>query len=274
LEEKEFKRVSPGVMLFDTHSHLFLPEFDTDRSGVMEESRSSGVGWHILPNIDTDTIPALLQTCQQYSISCRVAMGIHPSSVKEHPEQALDQLQSYFAHPMVRAVGETGMDLYWDQSLKKEQAESFMAHIEIARTLELPLVIHVRDAFNEVFDVLEQSGYTRFKGVFHCFSGNLHQAKKAIEMGFHLGIGGVVTYKKNNLATIVEEIDLSQLLLETDSPYLPPVPFRGKRNQSSYLVHIAQKVAEIKNTTLDEIAKVTTRSAISLFKPESPRTLC
>lgn len=255
-------------MLFvDTHTHLFTDAFDTDRKEMIDRALRSGVKQMLLPNIDLDSIEPLKALAKEYPRSCQPMMGLHPSSVGPSWKEDLDKMYEELSTGNYIAVGETGMDLYWDKTYQKEQEQAFRIQIQWAKEFNLPIVIHAREAFNELFAILDDIDTSTLKGVFHCFTGSVEQAKKIISYGgFYLGIGGVLTYKKSELTSVIEEIDCKHLILETDSPYLPPVPFRGKRNESSYLVYVAEKLAEVKKLPLSEIAAITTYNAHQLFQ--------
>ncbi|MBI1836177.1 MAG: TatD family hydrolase [Flavobacteriia bacterium] len=253
-------------MLIDTHTHLYSSEFDSDRTQIVKNALENGVGKMLLPNIDTESIKGMQSLVKQFPEHCYAMMGLHPGSVKEDWESQLAIIKECLFSGSYIAVGEIGIDLYWDKTFIKEQTEAFRRQVQWAKELNLPIVIHAREAFNEIFEVLDQEYVQGLKGIFHCFTGNLDQAKKALSYkGFKLGIGGVLTYKKAELDKVLEHIELENIVLETDSPYLPPVPFRGKRNESSYLVHIAEKLAEIYQCPLSEIKMITSNNAYNLF---------
>lgn len=252
-------------MLIDTHTHLYVSEFDNDRDAVITRAKELGVGQFVLPAIDSETTAVMHSLKNQYPNEMHLMMGLHPTHVGANVEQELahvrEQLQ---AHNFV-AVGEIGMDLYWDKSYLKEQQEAFALQIEWALEFDLPIVIHCREAFDEIFEVLEGVNDKRLRGIFHCFTGTLVQAQRAIDLNMLLGIGGVVTFKNSGLAETVAQIPLEHLVMETDAPYLAPVPHRGKRNESSYLPLIATKLAEIHNVSYSEIIKITTENAKKAF---------
>lgn len=220
----------------------------------------------LLPNIDSSSIDDMLNLCGQFPNFCFPMMGLHPTSVKENYKDELDIAKDWLGKRKFCAIGETGIDLYWDKTFIKEQQEAFNRQIELAKNYRLPIVIHMRNSFEEIFEIVKQHASPELSGVFHCFTGNLDQAKKIIDMNFMLGIGGVVTFKNSGLDKVIENIDVKHLLLETDAPFLAPVPYRGKRNESAYLQIIAHKVAQIKNKSIEEIAAVTTANAKQLFK--------
>lgn len=254
------------MILIDSHTHLFSDSFDEDRNEVVKKAIQNNVEIMLLPNIDLESISPLYNLCEQFPENCFPMMGLHPGSVDENWKNNLELIKKQLYSRKHVAVGEIGMDLYWDKTYRNEQAEAFRIQIEWAKELGLPIVIHAREAFNEIFEIVDELNDDRLIGVFHCFTGTVDQAKKIHNYGgFKLGIGGVLTYKKSGLEEIVKEIPLEWLVLETDSPYLSPIPFRGKRNESSYLLHIAEKLADIKSTTLQNVAKITTQNAIELF---------
>ncbi|MFT5778992.1 MAG: TatD DNase family protein [Crocinitomicaceae bacterium] len=253
-------------MFIDTHTHLFSDAFDEDRTAMVERSIEVGVKKMLLPNIDVDTIDAMHALVKQYPTNCYAMMGLHPGSVKADWEEQLEIIRTnLFANKYI-AVGEIGMDLYWDKTFVTEQAKAFRMQVEWAKELKLPIVIHAREAFDEIFEILDEINDEHLTGVFHCFTGTLEQAKHVLNYGgFKLGIGGVLTYKKAALNAVLVNIDLRHLILETDSPYLTPVPFRGKRNESSYLIHIAEKLTDVYGVPLTKIEEETTKNALELF---------
>jgi TatD DNase family protein len=253
----------------DTHTHLFLPEFEKDRKEVIKRAVNRGVTKMLLPNVDSSTIKPLLTMANEFPDHCLPMMGLHPTSVKENYEEELDRVKSSLTLENIVAIGETGIDLYWDKTYLDLQIIAFETQLIWAEEMRKPVVIHVRNSFEEVFEVLEKKKRPNLTGVFHCFSGNTEQAKRAINLGFYLGIGGVVTFKNSGLDKVIENICLSKILLETDSPYLAPVPHRGLRNESSYIEIVAEKIAEIKNVSTQSVASVTTENAEKLFNLKS-----
>jgi TatD DNase family protein len=250
----------------DTHAHLYTKEFDSDRSEIIQNAIRKGVDTILLPNIDVTTIEPLLQLCQDFPSTCFPMMGLHPGNVKEDWEEQLTTMKPYFFSKKMIAVGEIGMDLYWDKTFIEEQKLAFRQQISLAKELQLPIVIHARDAFDEIFEILDDVIDDRLTGIFHCFTGNLEQAKKVMSYPkFMMGIGGVLTYKKAALDDVLKHVPLEYLVLETDAPYLPPVPYRGKRNESAYLVHTAEKLAEVHGVKLSELAEITTKNAKKMF---------
>ena len=252
-------------MIIDTHSHIYLPEFDLDRTHMLVRAENEGVGLILMPGIDNQTHFAMLKTEEDFSQKCLSMMGLHPYSVKEGYKQELKIVRGYFEKRKFVAVGETGLDFYWDRTFTKEQYESFQAQIELAKQYDLPVVIHSRNSIDECIKVIKENQQGNLKGVFHCFSGNEKQAKEIIDLGFYLGIGGVVTFKNSGLDKVMANIYIKNVILETDAPYLAPVPFRGKRNECSYLKYVAEKLGEIKNVSEGDIARVTTKNAKELF---------
>lgn len=253
------------MQLIDTHTHLYLPEFDTDRDEVVNRAVSSGVVKMLMPNIDIQSVDLMLYTEARYPGVCYPMIGIHPTSVKEDYLLQLDKLQNLATKHKFIAVGEIGIDLYWDKTFLKEQVVAFRRQIAFAIDKGLPVVIHSRESFPEVFSVLEEFEGKGLKGAFHAFTGNIKDAEKATGMGFKLGIGGILTFKNPGLDKIVKEIGLDNLILETDSPYLSPVPHRGKRNESSYICIINKKLAEILGMSEEEVASITFANSSGLF---------
>ena len=250
----------------DTHTHLYLNAFDDDRANVVKKAVEQDVKYMLLPNIDSSSIDPMFELCKAFPENCFPMMGLHPTSVKENYKEELEIISGWFEKQNFIAIGEIGIDLYWDQSFQKQQEEAFRFQIDLALKNEIPIVIHSRDSFDEIFNVLEDYRGSGLKGVFHCFTGSLEQANKAIDLGFYLGIGGVLTFKNSGLDKVIAEIDLKHILLETDSPFLAPTPFRGKRNESAYINLVANRLSQIKNIDRKEIAKITTQNAIDLFK--------
>jgi TatD DNase family protein len=252
--------------LTDTHSHLYAKEFKDDLDESIQRCLDDGVERIFLPNIDLESIEPMLALEEAYPSNCFAMMGLHPCSVKENFEKDLSLIKDWLTKRDFAAIGEIGIDLYWDSSLLKQQQTAFIKQIEWAKELKKPIIIHTRNSFNEIFEILDDLNDDHLSGIFHCFSGNIEQATRAIDYGnFWLGIGGVLTFKNAGLDHVVKDIDLSRLVLETDSPYLAPTPYRGKRNESSYLKLIATKLAEVKNVSLEEIAQITTANSKKIF---------
>jgi TatD DNase family protein len=254
------------MQLIDTHCHIYTKEFDADRQPMIERSKTTGVSRMLMPAIDSSEHESLLMVEHQNPGSCLAMMGLHPCSVKDNYEDELRVVQQYFEKRNFIAVGETGLDFYWDLSFKDQQYDAFHRQAEWALEYDIPLVIHSRESTDECIGVVQEHQKGQLKGVFHCFSGSVEQARKIIDLGFHLGIGGVVTFKNGGLDKVMSEMDLSHVVLETDAPYLTPVPFRGKRNECSYISYVAAKLAEIKALDVTDIASITTKNAQSLFR--------
>jgi TatD DNase family protein len=258
------------MILTDTHTHLYLEHFSEDCDIMLSRAFETGVKYLLLPNINSDSAPKLLDLCDRYPQNLFPMIGLHPTDVKENFEDELESVDRLLNSRKFYAIGETGIDLYWDKTFVAEQIKSLQFQIELAKDHSLPIVLHVRESFDEIFKVLEDTADERLRGVFHCFTGTIQQAERAIGLGFKLGLGGVLTYKNSGLDKVVAEIDMKHLLLETDAPYLTPMPFRGKRNESSYLRFVAAKLAEIKGMKLETVAEITTQNAIDLFNfPQS-----
>lgn len=254
------------MILTDTHTHLHLDDFNRDRSDVLKRAFDKGVNNLLLPNIDSSSINDLHKLCDEYPNNCFPMMGLHPGSVKENYLEELKIMEEHFASRKYIAVGEIGIDLYWDKTFVKEQEYVFRYQLELAIQKKLPVVIHQRESYNEIMAVINDLNNQKLSGVFHCFTGTYEQAIEIVDLGFMLGIGGVLTFKNSKLSEVIRKVDLEHIILETDSPYLTPAPFRGRRNESSYTYHIAEKLAEIKNISIEEVAKITTANATQLFK--------
>ncbi len=252
------------MLLIDSHTHLYLKEFDDDRASMLSSAAQAGVGQLLLPAIDAETHDAMIAMEQQYT-QCKAMMGVHPCSVKADYHRELDIAKDWFNKRDFVAVGEIGLDFYWDKTFSEEQYAAFRIQIEWAIEKKLPIVIHSRNACLECVQVIKEYRGQGVTGVFHCFSGSLEEAREIIKLGFYLGIGGVLTYKNAGVAQVVAQLPLEHIVLETDAPYLTPVPYRGKRNESAYLRLIAEKLAEIKNESLEQVAQITTANARVLF---------
>lgn len=255
-------------MLIDTHAHLYSEEFATDIEMVIQRATTEGVQKIFLPAIDSSSLPAMLALEDKYGSLCCAMMGLHPCYVKENYKKELAIVQDYLSKRKFAAVGEIGLDFYWDKTFASEQYEAFRIQIEWALEHKLPVVIHTRNALQETINIVKEYVPKGLTGIFHCFSGSADNAKEIINAGFYLGIGGVVTYKNSGLAEVLEQIDLQHIVLETDAPYLTPLPYRGKRNESSYLKYIVEKIAFIKKIPPQEIASITTENAMNVFKCE------
>ena len=252
-------------MLIDTHSHIYSTDFIHDRDEIIQRAYSNDVRKIILPNIDSSSVKNLLDMVDSYPHICIPLMGLHPTSVNHDYQEELQLVEYWLKKRKFYGIGEIGIDLYWETSFLEEQTQAFRFQLNLAHEYQLPVVIHVRDSFDEVYNVLLEEKDKNLTGVFHSFTGTLEQAQLVIDLGFKIGVNGIITFKKSGLDEVISKIDTSHLILETDSPYLTPVPFRGKRNESSYLVHIAQKIAELHHMTVGEIAKITTENARKLF---------
>lgn len=253
------------MQLTDTHTHIYYEADLEKQQQLMQRCLENNIDRLFLPNVDVKSIEMVNDLVKRYPENCFAMAGLHPCDVKEGYEVELEEIYDSIAGRKIYAIGEIGIDLYWDKSTLQIQRDAFKQQINWAKDLELPIVIHCREAFDETFEVLDEMKDEKLRGIFHCFTGNVAQAKRAIDLNFYLGIGGVVTYKKAGLDLVLTDVDLKHLVLETDSPYLAPVPFRGKPNESSYLIHIAQKVAEIYKLSIDEVAEVTTKNSKKLF---------
>ncbi|PCJ27627.1 MAG: hydrolase TatD [Flavobacteriales bacterium] len=254
------------MILTDTHTHLYSEQFNDDIDLVIQNCIDKGIERLFLPNIDASSIDGMMDLGEKYPKNCFPMMGLHPTSVKENYKEELAIIGEWLNKHQFCAVGEIGIDLYWDKSLLKEQQEAFQFQIELAKQHNLPFVIHCRDSFDEIFEILDEVNDDKMRGIFHCFTGNIEQANHIINYGdFKIGIGGVVTFKNSGLDKTIEQIDLAHLVLETDSPYLAPTPFRGKRNESTYLYTIAEKVADIYSLSIEEIAEITTGNSKQVF---------
>ena len=254
------------MILTDTHTHLYAKEFDPDRKQIIGEAIRSGITKFFLPNIDSESIPSLFKLCDEFPENCFPMMGLHPCSVNQTYQQELNVVEHWFRKKKFFAVGEIGIDLYWNKTFFAQQKDAFERQIILAKKKKLPVVIHTRNSFSEAFEIVREQNTKSLKGIFHCFSGSLQEARQIISLGgFKMGIGGVLTFKNSGLEKVVKEIDLKHLVLETDSPYLAPAPHRGKRNESSYMTLVAKKLAEIKNLSVEEVADATTKNAKEIF---------
>lgn len=253
------------MQLIDTHTHIYLPEFDNDRDEAIERAVKSGVVKLLMPNIDASSIDIMLAAASRYPGICHPMIGLHPTSVSGNYKVELEAIESAASSGKFIAIGEIGIDLYWDKTHLKEQITVFKRQVALAISSSLPVVIHSRDSFPEVFEALEEFKGSGLKGVFHAFTGTPDDAVKAIAMGFKLGIGGIVTFRNSDLPGIVKESGPENIILETDSPYLAPVPYRGKRNVSSYLCLVNDRVAEILGITSEESASFTYANSVQLF---------
>ena len=251
--------------MVDTHCHLYSEDLAADIESVMERAKQAGVTKFYLPAIDKSTAESMFELESKYGGCCFAMIGLHPCSVSAAYEEELDFIKEQLKSRSFAGIGETGLDFYWDTSFRKEQYIALEQQIEWALAYRLPLILHTRNAMQETIDVIKKYSRSGLRGIFHCFGGTTGEAQQIIDSGFLLGIGGVVTYKKSGLAEVLKNIDLEHLVLETDSPYLSPVPYRGKRNESSYMIEVAKKLAEVKNVSLEEIDRITTANAEKLF---------
>jgi TatD DNase family protein len=252
-------------MFIDTHSHLFLTEFDHDRDEAINRALRSGIHKIFLPNVDSHTIGPMLDLAGSYPGKLYPMMGLHPTSAKENYKEELKFVEEWFSKEKFYAVGETGIDLFWDKTHLKEQTDSFIQQIKIARNYNIPLVIHSRESFDEIFRILDQELTGSEKGIFHAFTGTYEEAMKVFEYGFFIGIGGIITFKNSGLGQVIEKTGADHIVLETDAPYLAPVPYRGKRNEPAYIVYTARKLADILGIKVQEIERITTENALNIF---------
>jgi len=253
------------MILFDTHTHVYSEEFNEDRDEAIKRSFEVGVTQLLLPNIDLDSIEPMHQLCDSYPNNCFPMMGLHPTSVKENYEEVLQIIRKELDKRKYIAIGEIGIDLYWDKTFAEEQRLALLQQFQWAIEFDLPVVIHSRDSHNEIMKVIKEFNNPNLRGVFHCFTGTRKQAQEIIDINFMMGLGGVLTFKNSGLANEIKDIDMKHFILETDSPYLTPTPYRGKRNESSYIKLIAEKLAEVKGISLEQVAKITTANAMNLF---------
>jgi TatD DNase family protein len=253
------------MKLIDTHTHLYVQEFKEDIDAVIQRANAEGVEKFYLPAIDSSETAALIELENKYPDKIFAMAGLHPCSVKANYKDELEKVEEQLAEREFAGIGETGLDFYWDTTYSRQQYESLHIHAQWAIEYNRPLVLHTRNAMQETIDVMKEYNGKGLYGVFHCFSGTLENAKDIIDLGFRLGIGGVLTFKNSGLAEIIKNISLEYLVLETDAPYLAPVPFRGKRNESSYLKYVAEKLAELKNISVEEAAQQTSKNAEFLF---------
>ncbi|WP_190811071.1 TatD family hydrolase [Flagellimonas sp. S3867] len=253
------------MIITDTHTHLYSEAFDEDRATMIQNALDAGVQRFFIPAIDSTYTSAMLDLENRYPENIFLMMGLHPTHVKENYKDELAHVEQLFSERSFYAVGEIGIDLYWDKTFLKQQQEAFVYQIRLAKQHKLPIVIHSRESFNEIFEILEQEKSDELYGIFHCFTGNLEQAQKAISYNMKLGIGGVATFKNGKIDQFLNEIDLKHIVLETDSPYLAPVPYRGKRNESAYIIKVLEKLSSIYGLSMDEIALITTENSKEIF---------
>jgi TatD DNase family protein len=252
-------------MIVDTHTHLYLAEFDEDREAMMHRAKSAGIERFYLPGINSEVIPAMMAMEAAFPAECRLMMGLHPCYVNERMEEELKLVEDWLAKRPFAAVGEIGLDFYWDRQFEAQQYRAFDRQMDLAKAYHLPIVIHTRNAMQETINRVKAKQDGGLTGIFHCFSGSYESAREIIKLGFFLGIGGVVTYKNAGLESVLKQVPLTHLVLETDAPYLTPVPFRGKRNESAYLQYVIDKLAAIYEVSTAEIVRVTTSNAEKIF---------
>lgn len=252
-------------ILTDTHTHIYYHAGTATLAEQLQRCFDKNIQRLFLPNVDTESLTQVMRTVRAYPAHCFPMLGLHPCSVKEDYKTELQQLERQLTDNRIYAIGEIGLDLYWDKSTLDLQRDAFRIQVGWAKSLGLPIDIHCREAFDELFELLEELKDDKLFGILHCFTGTLDQAKQAIDLGFSLGIGGIVTFKKAGLDAVVKEIDLQHIVLETDAPYLAPAPYRGKENESSYLYYVAQKVADLHQRDISEVARITTDNSKKIF---------
>ncbi len=264
---------SSVIQLTDTHCHLYSKQFDNDRDAMLQKAIQAGVSKFFLPNVDAESLPKMHQLCSAHPQHCFPMMGVHPCSINTDYKKELDLAEAHLFGKSTElkfekfyAVGEIGLDYYWDKTFIAEQKDAFRQQIRWAKQLQLPIAVHARDSMDDILSILEEEQDGSLSGVLHCFTGNAAQAEKGIALGMYLGIGGVVTFKNSGVDEVVKNIDLKHLVLETDAPYLAPVPHRGKRNESAYVLLVAEKIAELHQVSVLDVASITTQNAEQLFK--------
>ena len=253
------------MYLVDTHTHVYDHQFSLDRNEAVQRALSAGIGMMLLPNVDASTIAPMLELYEQFPDCTRVMMGLQPEEVKEDYKEVLLLMEKELEHGIYVGVGEVGLDFYWDASFEKQQLDAFETQLDWAKQLHLPLSIHCRNAFEKMVSILERKQDGNLHGIMHCFTGTEEEAKVYLELGFHLGLGGVTTYKNCGVKDYLPHLPLDRIVLETDAPYLAPVPYRGKRNEPAFLVHTAQKLADMLQISIEELAVTTTANVQSLF---------
>lgn len=253
------------MKLIDTHTHLYLNNFAADRNEIIQNAVNQGVETILLPAIDRSTFNSMMDLVNQYPGTCFPMIGLHPTSINNNYEAEIEFVETKLNEGGYNAIGEIGIDLYWDGTYFDQQKDAFRRQLRMAKKHQLPVVIHTRDSFDEIYPIVKEEKTDNLKGVFHCFTGTITEAKKIIDIGFLMGIGGIITFKNAGLAETVQDLPLESLVLETDAPFLTPVPFRGRRNQSAYITYIAKKLAEVKNMKVDQIAEITSNNAVDLF---------
>ncbi|MBA3827653.1 MAG: TatD family hydrolase [Taibaiella sp.] len=252
-------------MYIDSHTHLYDEQLLEDNSEMISRAINAGVERMYMPNCDTSTIATMLSIADKWPCNCFPMMGLHPTYVKENYKQELSLVADWLSKRKFYAIGEIGLDFYWDLTYKQQQIESFNTQIDLALEYKLPIVIHSRESTQACIDIVKQKQNGNLKGIFHCFSGTLQEAEEIISLGFYLGIGGAITYKKSTLPDIIHHLSLNNIVLETDAPYLAPIPYRGKRNESGYIPLIAQYIAAIKEVSVQDVEKITTLNAVQVF---------
>lgn len=253
------------MILTDTHTHLYYETDPQELDARMQRCFDNDILRLFLPNVDTSSIPMVIGLAEKYPGNCFPMLGLHPCNVKENYQNELLLIKNALSSKKIYAIGETGIDLYWDKTTLVWQEDAFIQQISWARERGLPVVIHCREAFEEVYEIVHREKDDKLAGIFHCFTGTAEQARKITDLGFYLGIGGVVTYRNSGLDKVVAGLSLENIILETDSPYLSPVPYRGKPNESSYLIYIAQKVADLLHVSVEHVAEVTTNNSKIIF---------
>ena len=253
-------------MLIDSHAHIYAKQFDNDSKEMLQNAKAAGIEKIVMPNIDLNSIESMHKLAEKYPQMCYPTMGLHPCSVKENYQNILTKMRTNFEERKYYAVGECGLDYHWDLTFKQEQIAALETQIAWANELELPLILHTRKSFEDAYDIVRSNKSSSCTGVFHCFGESVEAALKVFEMGFYIGIGGVLTFKKAGLTEVLKVLPLDKVILETDSPYLAPVPFRGKRNEPAYVKYVAELLAETKGITLNEVAEITSKNAIDLFQ--------
>ncbi|CAM3957172.1 putative deoxyribonuclease YcfH [Vibrio aerogenes CECT 7868] len=252
--------------MIDTHAHIYASEFDPDRDDVIQRARQAGIEKILMPNIDPDSIAPMLATESAYPDFCYAMMGLHPCYVDQDYQQKLALIEHWFEQRDFIAVGEIGIDLYWDKTYKKQQEIAFITQLQLAKQKQRPVVIHTRDSIQETLALVQQEQDGSLRGVFHCFGGTRDEAQQIIDSGFHLGLGGVTTFKNGGMDQVVPHLDLSHIILETDCPYLAPVPHRGKRNEPTYTQLVAERIATLKSCSPEDVDRLTTQNAKTLFR--------
>ena len=254
------------MKLIDTHAHLYSQKFDGDRDEVMKRAFDEGVEKIFLPNVDSESIDGMFALEKAYPNKVHALMGLHPCSVQENYEAELKIVETWLGERTYKAVGEIGIDLYWDKSTFEIQKIAFRRQISWAKELNIPIIIHARESLDEIIQIIREEKDERLTGIFHCFTGTEDHARKIMDLEFYMGLGGVLTFKKSGLGKVVSEIPMDYLVLETDAPYLSPTPKRGKRNESSYIKYVAEKLATVKRLSIEEVARITTKNAYTVFK--------